>query len=243
MKGYLQQQRIAVLYHFTDIDNLPLILQAGGLRSKKWLERNSMLDRVKTGGNQLSKDLDLRRGNWDKVSLSFCHGTPMAYRRETEQHLCYAVIKLDVVLREGVQFTDRNATDSNHQRGEGLQGLNLVDFSAIRASFPYKDGEEKKRKQNVWTINPHDQRVFRVRGNWRLTLLVNAYVITGANWVIRWSDSAGATFYEDKDTVSQSAMFAWWPSLDASQLSPGSYEVSCYLGDVRQFTLPFQVVS
>lgn len=124
MQLILRGHRIGCLYHFTDIDNLPLILEGNGLRSKEWLERKGWLDRVKTGGNQLSKDLDVAHDNWDKVSLSWCLKHPMAWWKEAEQHLCYLNVSLGVALRDGIVFTDRNATDNNEQRGTSLEVSN-----------------------------------------------------------------------------------------------------------------------
>jgi hypothetical protein len=147
MLTLLRRERISALYHFTDIDNLPLVARFGGLRSKKYLEEQGVLDQINTGGNQLSKSLDLHWGNWDKVSLSWCPQLPMAYWREQEQHLCYIVVNLRVALQQGVIFTDRNATDNDQRREDGLQGLQIVDFNAVKRGHPYPNQETKKRKQ------------------------------------------------------------------------------------------------
>src|SRR6185295_9115930 len=137
MQLILRGHRIGCLYHFTDIDNLPLILDAGGIRSKEWLERKGWLDRVKTGGSQLSKSLDVAHDNWDKVSLSWCLKHTMAWWKEAEQHLCYLIVNLGVALQDGIVFTDRNATDNNEQRGMSLEGLQLVDYAAVQDPFAY----------------------------------------------------------------------------------------------------------
>ena len=120
------------MYHFTDIDNLPLIASLGGLKSKNFLENGGLLDEIKTGGNQLSKALDLRWGNWDKVSLSWCPKLPMTWYREQEQHLVYIVTPLDLALRTGVVFSDKNATDTLQNRAEGMNGLQNVNFKAVK---------------------------------------------------------------------------------------------------------------
>ena len=97
MLNYLKRYDITHLYHFTDIENLPLIFEMGGLVSKQKLENHGLLESIKTGGNPLSKELDEHWGNWDKVSLSWASQLPMAYYREQEQHLCYIVVKLGAV--------------------------------------------------------------------------------------------------------------------------------------------------
>jgi len=171
MQLILRGHRIGCLYHFTDIDNLPLILDAGGIRSKEWLERKGWLDRVKTGGSQLSKSLDVAHDNWDKVSLSWCLKHPMAWWKEAEQHLCYLIVNLGVALQDGIVFTDRNATDNNEQRGMSLEGLQLVDFAAVQDPFAYTNQERKKRKQ-AEVLVPHfvpladiEQVLFRSRSS------------------------------------------------------------------------------
>jgi hypothetical protein len=147
MRSFLQREGIRDLYHFTDIENLPLVAQLGALVSKESLENAGLLDQVKTGGNRLSKELDLRFGNWNKVSLSWCPKLPMAYWREQQQHLCYVVVNHNIALRRGVVFTDKNAASPYTRRYEGLAGLQLVDFDCVRDPYAYTVTERKERKQ------------------------------------------------------------------------------------------------
>ena len=146
IRRVLTREGIRHLYHFTDIYNLPTIGKYGIL-TKKELEEKDALKKIKTGGNTLSKQLDLRHGNWDKVSLSWCPKIPMIYYREQEQHLCYLVLDLNLALMDGVYFTDVNATESGNMRDLGLQGLSLVDFNCVRHDYPYPNRETKRRKQ------------------------------------------------------------------------------------------------
>jgi len=80
------------------------------------------LPSIDSGGDALSHSLDLRNDNWDKVSLSLTPYLPMAYHRKREQHLCYFVLRPEIVALAGVVFTDTNAARNDHKRGEGLQG-------------------------------------------------------------------------------------------------------------------------
>lgn len=143
----IKGEQIPALYHFTDINNLPLIAELNGLKSKEFLEKNEYLKNIRTGGNEISIGLDASRGNWDKVSLSWCAKHPMAYWREMEQHLCYIIVDKKVAVQENVLFTDRNATDSLHTRNKGILGLNNVNFDAVRSTYPYPTIEIKKQKQ------------------------------------------------------------------------------------------------
>ena len=134
----LQENGIISLYHFTDIHNLPLIARCGGLWSKSKLEKEGLLSKIITGGDLLSLNLDKNLSNWDKVHLYFCPHTPMAYRKQQKSHICYFKIDIKVALIKGVVFTDTNATrirEPKHQRGEGVDGINLIDFNIIKRTL------------------------------------------------------------------------------------------------------------
>lgn len=129
----LKQEGITALYHFTNVENLPSICQMGALYSKQMLEEQGLLSTLVTGGNSLSHDLDHYRSNWDKVSVSFTPYTPMAYNRKRAQHLCFFLINPECAAWSGVIFTDSNATRNDHKRGQGLIGMNNIQFNVIRA--------------------------------------------------------------------------------------------------------------
>lgn len=125
---------ITGLYHFTSVENLPGIRDAGALCSKQTLERMGFWPPPVSGGNATSHELDRYNDNWDKVALSFTPYTPMAYHRKRQVHLCFFVLDPGVAALPGVWFTDTNATASDHRRAQGLDGLLLVNFDAIRAT-------------------------------------------------------------------------------------------------------------
>src|SRR5581483_1067730 len=130
----LRQERIAALFHFTSVENLRVIRDMNGLCSKQVLEDAGRWPPPEPGGNVLSHNLDRYNENWDKISLNFTTHTPMAYRKKPTSHLCFFVIDVSVAGRQGVIFTDTNAASTGQQRGEGLAGLNLVNFNAVRAA-------------------------------------------------------------------------------------------------------------
>jgi hypothetical protein len=130
---HLKQERITALYHFTNVENLPNTCQLGALCSKRILEKRGLLSTLVTGGNPLSHSLDRYQSNWDKVAVSFTPYTPMAYNRKRAQHLCFFLINPEVAAWSNVVFTDSNATRNDQKRGQGLIGLNNVQFNAIHA--------------------------------------------------------------------------------------------------------------
>jgi hypothetical protein len=129
----LKKEGITALYHFTSVENLPLVSQHQALSSKEVLESNGDWPVPQPGGNERSHALDRQKGNWDFVSLNFTPHTPMAYDKKKVLHLCFMEISTDVAFREGVIFTDSNATYHAHNRGEGMSGLELVNFEMVRS--------------------------------------------------------------------------------------------------------------
>jgi len=129
----LAKEGIHYLYHFTDVENLAKIAQLGGLRCKSVLRREGHWEGVKPGGNELSHALNGKRGNLEYVHLNFTPYTPMAYNLKPESHLCFFCVSPSIASWQGIQFTDCNATDSDHTKGEGMVGLELVDFEEVRA--------------------------------------------------------------------------------------------------------------
>ncbi|RFP59717.1 MAG: DUF4433 domain-containing protein [Limnothrix sp. CACIAM 69d] len=142
----IRKNRINHLYHFTDIYNLPTIVKYG-LLPKSILEERGFLDKVVTGGNPRSKELDVRYDNWNKISFSLCPKLPMAYYREMEMHIFYIKAKIELCTVDEVVFVDRNATANDQKRGFGLMGLELLDFEAIRSDHPYPNKIVKIKKQ------------------------------------------------------------------------------------------------
>ena len=128
----LKKEGISALYHFTSVENLSLIRKMGGLCSKNILEDSDLLEEVRLGGNDLSRQLDRERGNWNMVSLNYTPYTPMVYHKKPEEHLCFLEVDPRVALRAGVAFTDRNATANGCVRLEGVAGLQNVNFDAVR---------------------------------------------------------------------------------------------------------------
>lgn len=131
----LRAEQVTCLYHFTSIENLAVIRDMNALCSKKTLEDAGRWPPPEPGGNDLSHSLDHRNGNWDMVPFNFTPHTPMAYLKKPTSHLCFFVVDVNVATEEGVVFTDSNAASTgNQQRAEGLAGLRLVNFRAIRAA-------------------------------------------------------------------------------------------------------------
>jgi len=152
----LREEGVPALYHFTSVENLRVVRELNALCSKELLERAGRWPVAEPGGDQLSHDLDRYNNNWDKISLNFTPHTPMAYHKKQQKHLCFFVIDIAVAAWRGVVFTDTNAASTCHQeRGEGLEGLNLVNFQAIRSQPRPWDREGWVRPVQAETLVPN----------------------------------------------------------------------------------------
>ena len=130
-------ERIENFYHFTSVENLPIISKHGALYSKQLLDSHGDWPCPNPGGNELSHSLDLTNDNWNKVALNLTPHTPMAYHKKNESHLCFFVIATEVAGWEKTVFTNTNAASNDHQRGEGLSGLALINFEMVRCIMPW----------------------------------------------------------------------------------------------------------
>jgi hypothetical protein len=108
----LRREKILHLFHFTDSGNLPSIRKVG-LMSANHLAKESVTAILNS--DPLSRKLDARAGLEKYVRLSFCSKNPMMYVAKKEGRISHPVllkIKLEVVSRPGVLFSDCNALRS-----------------------------------------------------------------------------------------------------------------------------------
>ena len=138
----LRKERIDNFYHFTHVDNLLSISESQALYSKTELRKRGIKS-VITGGNDLSHSLDCMHGNNALISLSFTPHIPMFYHKRREHgasSFCWFVVSVEVATWLGVYFTDCNATKTEHQRAQGLEGIDLVHFECMKRHAP---GDER----------------------------------------------------------------------------------------------------
>lgn len=79
--------------------------------------------------------LDEALGNFDKVALNFSPHTPMVFNRKKDigNQICFLIIKARVATWQDVVFTNTNAAKPGHRRLNGMAGVRLVDFAAVKA--------------------------------------------------------------------------------------------------------------
>lgn len=142
----LRQNGIKKLYHFTDRDNLPLIIQHGGLYS--WADCEEKGIKIpRPGGGQLSRDLDCRDNLQHYVRTSFTQQHPMMYVAMNDGRISNPVIleiDLEVVEWKDTKFADRNATRTGANVGGSLADLKKIHFNSVKAKkhFDLDDDEQ-----------------------------------------------------------------------------------------------------
>jgi hypothetical protein len=145
--NYLKIKGVRYFYHFTDENNLQSIKKYGGLYSWHYLKCND-IKIPNSGGDNLSKQLDMKYGLQDYVRLSFCNDHPMAYRlQQSGARLVLLKIRIDVAGFIETKFSDINATDAGHHHGGEYEDLRRVDISATQLSYVSKTDPEFKPHQ------------------------------------------------------------------------------------------------
>ncbi|MDR2653507.1 MAG: DUF4433 domain-containing protein [Prevotellaceae bacterium] len=141
---------ITTLYHFTDRTNISSIKKHGGLYSWYYCDKHDITISY-PGGDELSRQLDIRYNLQDFVRLSFCNDHPMMWRlQQNGRNLVTLEVKVDVSYFKNTCFSDINATDSDHTHGSNLQDLKRIDFMAVkRKSVSREDADFKTHQAEV----------------------------------------------------------------------------------------------
>jgi hypothetical protein len=143
----LQENGITTFYHFTDFQNLKSIKEQNGLYSWHYADSNGIVINF-PGGDTLSRDLDKRYGLQDFVRVSFCNDHPMQYRLEQRgRNLALLKVDIEVAYYENTIFCNINATDSSHQKGNHLEDLERIRFSATKRNFVSREDPDFKQHQ------------------------------------------------------------------------------------------------
>lgn len=126
-KSVLTANKIHTLYHFTDRANLKSIRKHGALYSWHYCVTNN-IDIPVPGGNQLSRDLDTRKGLQDYVRVSFTRSHPMMFVQPIRnRNNVILEIDTEIIFWNRTQYADKNAT-----RNDVNVGSSLHDFMQLR---------------------------------------------------------------------------------------------------------------
>lgn len=155
----LKNNQIDCFYHFTDVRNIPLIKDMGGLCSWHFLINNGVNIPFQ-GGDEDSMRYDKKYRLEDYVRLSFCTSHPMEHRLRTQgANLVVLRISSEVAKFSETLFSDINAADSQHSHGGKLEDLLRVNIGATRTGIVSRDDVYFKLRQAevmVKTFIPSD---------------------------------------------------------------------------------------
>ena len=143
--AYLEENGIHYFYHFTARKNIPSIIEHEGLYSWKYMVDHNITI-PDPGGDEWSREFDVREGLEDYVRLSFCIDHPMKYRKRSSDPV---LLKIDIEAATFADtlFSDMNAASSAHKHGKGLADLKRVDMNAVKKQYVAKDDPDFRKHQ------------------------------------------------------------------------------------------------
>lgn len=150
-KDPFAKYHIASLYHFTDLRNLPLIRQLGGLYSlEKLTEMGVKIPNP--GGNDWSHEADAAKGMDRFVHLCFKANHPMEFCAREAGRIGASIflqIHPEVLSWEGTMFSDGVANKS----GVGIHSMEdakkLIDFEVLYRRTNWGDPAIQQRLQHA----------------------------------------------------------------------------------------------
>jgi hypothetical protein len=147
----LQNHGVSVLYHFTDAANLDSI-RKNGLMSASAIESKAITSVMNS--DKLSRDLDKSKGLEGYVRLSLNAKNPMLFVAQKQKRISQAVmleIKLEVVSRKGVLFSDCNAT----RRGVVIStSPDVIRFDVVKSETQFDVPEDLARFYQAEVLVP-----------------------------------------------------------------------------------------
>jgi hypothetical protein len=149
---------IANLYHFTDYENLASIKKHGGLYSWDYCNCNNISIK-RPGGDELSRDLDMRYDLENYVRLSFQQDPPLIYtftKKGIIKTPVSLIIDSSVIYWENTKFSDENANSNEALIGSDLKDFEEIHFDKAMKSYnPLKDSEFKPFFQAEVLVKEH----------------------------------------------------------------------------------------
>lgn len=145
----LQENRISVLYHFTDSSNLKSIKENGGLYSWYYCGKNH-IEIPMTGNSALGRSLDMEFNLEDYVRLSFIKDHPMKHVAINEGRIAkpYLLeVSIEVCYFENTKFSDMNAADRRHTNDDSADFLQSLRFDLFQQNYFNLSPTEKKMHQ------------------------------------------------------------------------------------------------
>ncbi|MCC7454968.1 MAG: DUF4433 domain-containing protein [Crocinitomix sp.] len=141
---------IEYLYHFTDITNIDSIKQAQGLYSWAFSDLHKIAI-LRPGGDELSRNLDKRKGVENYVRLSFCKNHPMEYVAKKEGRIKNSVKLLcdtELIYHVGTKYCNMNATKNEAIISDNIEYFQNINFGVCKRNYLDLTPIEKSQYQS-----------------------------------------------------------------------------------------------
>lgn len=131
-KNILNTHNITSLFHFTDRANLKSIESHGALFSWHYCVTNNIII-PSSGGNQLSRELDISKGLQNYVRVSFTRSHPMMFASPVgERNNVILEIDPEVIFWLHTKYANKNATRNDVNVGATLSDFKKIKFEIVK---------------------------------------------------------------------------------------------------------------
>ena len=144
----LESYGITSVYHFTDKANLRTIEQYGLQSLKNILSLNIPVKHF--GAEELSHNLDQRKGLDHFVHLSFIKDHPMYYMAKKRGNIINPVwieLDLSIIFEENALFSDKVANQNGAKIFNIQQVLEFIDFNKLLFEQEFKKRVEARKAE------------------------------------------------------------------------------------------------
>lgn len=144
-------KRIAVLYHFTDVRNVPLIREHGGLFPLAELRRRR-IEIPAPGGNEWSHVANGMKRMDEYVHLCFRPNHPMEFRAREDGRIIesrFLQVHPEVLHWKGVLFSPDVSNKSGVERYPIEEALEMIDYEVLYARTDWRNPEIRRRLQQA----------------------------------------------------------------------------------------------
>lgn len=135
IQKFIAKNNIKCLYHFTARDNINSIIRRGALYSWNMCHELGIL--YKGGGDEGSRGLDRKTGTENYVRLSFCRDHGMRTRVEERNNIETVLLEISpkILFKQGVLFSNINATKRGAKIEQGSLGLSEVNYEETQKKW------------------------------------------------------------------------------------------------------------
>jgi hypothetical protein len=144
-------KRIAVLYHFTDVRNVPLIREHGGLFPLAELRRRR-IEIPAPGGNEWSHVANGMKRMDEYVHLCFRPNHPMEFRAREDGRIIesrFLQVHPEVLHWKGVLFSPDVSNKSGVEPYPIEEALEMIDYEVLYARTDWSNPEIRRRLQQA----------------------------------------------------------------------------------------------